>query len=74
MFDEFCENVEIGDMQKEAFEISASEYARLKASGNNLDDADIFIASYCIANRYTLVTNNTKHFQLFSNLSITNWL
>jgi len=39
-----------------------------------IDDADIFIAGYCIQNNFTLITNNTKHFENIKNLRIENWV
>ena len=48
-------------------------YAGLIATGKPAEDADIFIASYCIINNYVLVTNNTKHFDDIKELKIINW-
>ena len=53
--------------------------ARIKANlmeqgtpiGNN--DVDIFIAAHCIVNDYTLVTNNTRHFERIDGLKLVNW-
>jgi tRNA(fMet)-specific endonuclease VapC len=39
-----------------------------------IDDADIFIAGYCIQKDYILITNNTKHFENIKNLKIDNWI
>jgi len=39
--------------------------------GNN--DADIFIAAYCINNGYILVTDNKSDFEYVDNLHIVNW-
>ncbi|MDR2570477.1 MAG: PIN domain-containing protein [Oscillospiraceae bacterium] len=36
-------------------------------------DADIFIASYCLTNRYTLVTDNTSDFERIDDLRLVNW-
>jgi len=73
-FDALCEILDIEDMERSAFETAATEHARIKRAGYNLDDGDILIAAYCIANEYTLATNNLKHFELFEGLSIVNWL
>ena len=37
------------------------------------NDSDIFIASHCIANGYTLVTNNVGDFKRIHGLKIINW-
>jgi tRNA(fMet)-specific endonuclease VapC len=36
--------------------------------------ADLLIASIALANRATLVTRNTRHFQQVPNLSVINWV
>lgn len=52
-------------------------YGRIKAelerAGQVLDDADLLIASITLANKGTLVTNNTDHFSRVSDLQIENW-
>ena len=45
----------------------------LKQQGNIILDADIMIASIAISHGLILVTNNEKHFQRISDLSIENW-
>ena len=37
------------------------------------NDSDIFIASHCITNGYTLVTNNIGDFERITGLKIANW-
>jgi tRNA(fMet)-specific endonuclease VapC len=61
------------DMTADIWEKATELYTRLRLSGKIIDDADIFIASYCILNSYTLVTNNIKHFDLIPELNIVNW-
>jgi len=61
------------DMTADMWEKSVDLYVRLKLSGINIDDADIFIASYCIVNGYILVTNNVKHYKGIDGLIIENW-
>ncbi len=34
---------------------------------------DLIIASICIANKLTLVTNNIKHYKRLTELDIINW-
>ena len=62
-----------GNMSAEVWEKSIDLYARLRSSGKTIDDADIFIAAYCILNGYVLATNNTQHFSLIPELKIVNW-
>ena len=64
----------IDTITKETWEISLSVYISLKSKNITIDDADIIIAGYCIQKDYTLITNNTKHFENIGNLKIDNWL
>jgi predicted nucleic acid-binding protein len=73
IFDELCESLDIGGLEKEIFDIAANEHSTLKSNGINIDDADVLIASYCIYNGYTLVTDNIKHFAYFGSLLTENW-
>ena len=54
---------------EKAAQISASLYQQ----GKPIEDADVFIAAYCLVNGYTLVTNNTRHFERVDGLKIVNW-
>jgi len=54
---------------EKAAQISASLFQQ----GNPIEDADVFIAAYCIVNDFTLVTNNTRHFERVDGLKIANW-
>ena len=56
-----------------ALDIYAREKARLKKSGNLVDDLDLFIGATAIEANMTLVTNNEKHFDRLQNISIENW-
>ena len=46
------------EIWKKAIEI----YVILKARGRIIGDGDVFIAAFCIVNGYTLITNNTQHY------------
>jgi len=61
-------------VSKETWDTSLSIYLNLQSKKMTVDDADIFIAGYCIQNGYILVTNNTKHFEKIDNLKIENWV
>jgi tRNA(fMet)-specific endonuclease VapC len=64
----------IDKISKETLDISLSIYLDLQSRKITVDDADIFIAGYCIENNYILVTNNTKHFKNIKDLRIENWI
>ena len=56
---------------------AAQIWAKLRKMNRNIGDADLLIASQCIINEYTLVTENRKHFDpvvgLNIGLTIENW-
>ena len=56
---------------------AGKEFAKIKTAlqekGNPLADMDVMIASICQANRCTLVTNNTKHFEKIDGIILENW-
>ena len=48
--------------------------AELERRGTPLDLADLEIASIAIANDFTLISNNVRHFERIPQLSHENWL
>ncbi len=60
-------------MDEDSFIIAAEIKAGLLKKGTPVGDADIFIAAYCIANDYTLVTDNTGDFERIEGLRYINW-
>jgi predicted nucleic acid-binding protein len=64
----------IGIIDKDILDAASSLYAALRQKGITTDDADILIAAFCTTHDYTLVTNNTKHFEGIKNLKVVNWL
>ena len=53
-------------------------YARLRATleakGIRIEDMDLFIAATALANDYTLVTHNTRHFSRIPGLKLEDWI
>ena len=41
--------------------------------GKSADDMDLLIAATALANRMTLVTHNTKHFEMIPDLNLADW-
>jgi len=39
-----------------------------------MSESDLLQAAFCMRNRYTLVTHNTKHFQHLNNLTFEDWI
>jgi len=72
-FETLCENLGIHELTKSDMNTAANIYADLKRIGKPIDDSDLLIAAQCITNGYTLVTNNTKHFENIVDLKFVNW-
>ena len=73
-FEKLCNSIKYVDFNKHVWQKTAELYARLRQQGNLIDDADLFIAAFCIINEYTLVTNNENHFSRISELAYVNWV
>jgi tRNA(fMet)-specific endonuclease VapC len=58
---------------EESTTISADLYARLRKTGQLLDDIDILIAGVAIANNLVFVTRNKNHFERIKKLKISDW-
>lgn len=70
------EDTKIVDLDKKTLDIAANIYADLKQNGNLIGELDILIGATALANNYTLVTNNIKHYQKiqkYTDLKIENW-
>jgi predicted nucleic acid-binding protein len=73
-FSEFCQSVPLGEFDKRVWHLAASIYVQARKKGKPIDDdADLLIAAFCIVNGYTLVTNNTRHFENIDGLDCVNW-
>jgi tRNA(fMet)-specific endonuclease VapC len=57
----------------ESIDFYAKEKARLRKSGNIVDDFDLLIAATSIAFGLVMVTNNLKHFQKISGIELEDW-
>jgi tRNA(fMet)-specific endonuclease VapC len=47
--------------------------ATLEKDGEKIEDFDLLIAATALSMNYTLVTNNTKHYQRIEGLKLENW-
>jgi tRNA(fMet)-specific endonuclease VapC len=70
---DFFENFPIYDFDFKACNIFANLKAKLGKDGLSIEDFDLMIASICLVNKLTLVTNNTKHFNRIEGLEIVDW-
>jgi len=73
-FDVLLAKYGVDVISKKTIDVSLSIYLDLQSRRITVDDADIFIAGYCIQHGYILVTNNTRHFENITNLKIENWV
>jgi tRNA(fMet)-specific endonuclease VapC len=74
IFEDFCKDVDVGVFDTQMWLKSAQIYAALNQKGKPVGgDGDIQIAAFCLVNDYTLVTNNTKHFEHIDGLKLVNW-
>jgi len=72
-FNTLCQKIKQEEFDMSVWRKAAQIYASLSQQGNPIDDADIFIAAFCLVNGYTLVTNNTRHFEHIDGLRFVNW-
>ena len=72
-FETLCELFSVGELGDYLLEESISVYIQERKAGRNTEDADIFIATFCIHNDYILVTDNIKHFHDITDLHYINW-
>jgi predicted nucleic acid-binding protein len=74
MYSAIVEHYGIGEMTAKMWTQAASIYSELRRKSFTIDDADIFIAAFCIVNGYTLITNNAKHFDKIEGLLSEDWV
>lgn len=72
-FLKFTSQNSILSLTEKSVTISADLYARLRKTGQMLDDIDILIAGVAIANNLVLVTHNKSHFERIEKLKIVDW-
>jgi len=69
-----CELFPVGELGDYLLEEAANLYVQERKAKRNTEDADIFIAAFCLHNDYILVTDNMKHFQNIGGLHTVNWV
>jgi predicted nucleic acid-binding protein len=74
LFSRLCDEFGVGQMRLETWDEAARLYAENCSLGRPMEDADTFIAAFCLVGSHTLVTNNTKHFAFVRGLKYTDWL
>ena len=74
IFENLCTHFGVGNFNKSVLSVAAEIYVALRAKGKLIEDADILVAAYCVANNFTLVTHNSKHFCNIDGLNIVDWV
>lgn len=69
----FCDLFPVGELGDYILEDAIAIYVQERKAKRNTEDADIFIAAFCLHNDYVLVTDNTRHFENISGLFTVNW-
>ena len=72
-FARMCTLYPIGEMSLPIWEQAADIYAACRKTGVTVEDSDILIGAFSIANGYTLVTNNARHFNSMNGLKFIVW-
>ena len=73
LFDALCRRLYVGSMVIAEWDAAAKIYADLRQQGKPIEDADIFIAAFCLIGGYALVTRNAKHFIRIEGLEVISW-
>ena len=73
-FERLCTVLGVDDLAIEDVDVATDIYAKLKLAGLLIGDSDTLIAATCLAHGYTLVTDNTRHFERVDGLQIVNWV
>lgn len=69
----FCRDIEVIPVGNCLMEY-ATQKAALRREGNIIDDFDLLIGVTALSNGMTLVTDNVKHFERLSKLTVVNWI
>jgi tRNA(fMet)-specific endonuclease VapC len=72
-FYDLCTVLGVGQLDNTILDTGAEIYRDLKDQKNLIEDADILTAAFCLNHGFTLVTNNTGHFQAIPGLQFCDW-
>lgn len=73
-FNRLCAVSHVLPLSDEIITDAAQLYGTLHREGTLIGDADLLIAATARVHRMVLATNNTRHFQRITKLSLVNWL
>jgi predicted nucleic acid-binding protein len=69
-----CDVLGIGQLDNTILDTASEIYTELKSKKRTVEDADILTAAFCKRNNLILVTHNTKHFEIISDLQYCDWM
>ena len=73
-FKQMCTEMPFVEINKTVWDKAAELYVYSRQIGKPVGgDTDLIIAALCLVNGYTLVTNNTRHFEHIDGLKLVNW-
>ena len=73
-FHQMCAEMPLAEANKAVWDKAAELYVYTRQIGKSVgSDVDLFIAAFCIVNGYTLITNNTRHFEDITGMKFINW-
>ena len=72
-FGSLCKVLGIGLLDNLLLDYAAEIYNELRDKKQTIEDADILTAAFCKSHGFTLVTNNTRHFEAISGLRYCDW-
>ncbi|MBL7732252.1 MAG: type II toxin-antitoxin system VapC family toxin [Chitinophagaceae bacterium] len=73
-FESFIKLNKVYPLTLRSVKISAGIQAELRRNGSPIGHTDTLIAGIALANKMTLISNNSKHFSRIDKLDIDNWL
>ena len=73
-FAALCNVLGIGQLDNALLDYAVEIYNELRNKKQTIEDADILTAAFCKSHGFTLVTNNTRHFEEISGLKYCDWI
>jgi predicted nucleic acid-binding protein len=73
-FERIFKTLGVDDMTVNDMNAAAHIYSVRRRQGRPMNDSDLLIAAQAVSRGYTLVTNNTKHFEGIDGLKLANWV
>ncbi|MEH2315302.1 MAG: type II toxin-antitoxin system VapC family toxin [Nostoc sp.] len=72
--EDFIQNLPVVPLTEPALKKYGELKAELRKIGQTVAEFDLLIANVAVAENYTLVTNNTRHYSRIYNLQLENWI